>query len=279
MAANADPSRPKVMPLFHLFLVAIVQGITEFLPVSSSGHLILLPVVTGHADQGLAIDVAAHFGTLGAVILFFWSDVRLAASGIRSLLAGRIEDQGAWLALCLAISTVPVVLAGLVLSLTGLEETLRSVALIGWTTIIFGLLLYWADRTGSSCRGTEAWSLRHAAIMGLWQVLALIPGTSRSGITITGARRLGYARTDAARLSMLMSIPTIIASASLLGIDVARDADAALVQETAVAAVLSLAAALLALKVMFRLLESVSFTPYVVYRMILGVALLGYAYL
>ncbi len=267
------------MPLFHLFLVAVVQGITEFLPVSSSGHLVLLPVVTGHADQGLAIDVAAHVGTLGAVILFFWSDVRRAASGIPALLRGQIEDQGAWLALCLAISTVPVVLVGLLLSVTGLEEALRSVALIGWTTIFFGLMLYWADRTGESRRSAEAWSLRHAAIMGLWQVLALLPGTSRSGITITGARRLGYGRTDAARLSMLMSIPTIIASASLLGIDVARDADADLVREIAIAAALSLAAALLALKLMFRLLESVSFTPYVIYRMILGVALLAYAYL
>jgi undecaprenyl-diphosphatase len=266
------------MPLFHLVLVALVQGLTEFLPISSSGHLVLLSEFSGQQEQGLVIDVAAHLGTLGAVILFFWADVRLAACGVPSLLRGRIDSQGAWLALCLVVSTVPVMFVGLVLTITGFEEALRSVAVIGWATILFGLLLYWCDRTGGSRRTAADWSLRHAAIMGLWQVLALIPGTSRSGITITGARRLGYARTDAARLSMLMSIPTIAASAALLGVSVARTADAALLRDAGIVVILSLVAALLALKVMFRLLRSVNFTPYVVYRIGLGAILLAYAY-
>ncbi len=266
------------MPLFHLLLVAIVQGVTEFLPISSSGHLVLLPALTGRADQGLAIDVAAHLGTLGAVILFFWKDVRIAVLGLPSLARGRIDTQGAWLALCLVIATVPVVLAGLVLKVIGAEEAMRSVALIGWTTIIFGLVLWWADRTGPADRSAANWSLRHALIMGLYQVVALIPGTSRSGITITAGRQLGYGRADAARLSMLMSIPTILASAALLGADVVREADMALARDAGIAAIFSLVAALVALKLMFRLLESVSFTPYVVYRMILGAVILIYAY-
>jgi len=267
------------MPILHLLLVAIVQGITEFLPVSSSGHLILLPALTGLDDQGLAVDVAAHAGTLGAVVLFFWSDVRIALGGIPSLLRGRVDSQGAWLALCLAVATVPVILVGLVLKVLGLEEAMRSVALIGWTTIIFGLVLYWTDQTGAETREASDWTLRHAIVMGVWQVIALIPGVSRSGITISGGRLLGYGRKDAARLSMLMSIPTILASAALLSLDVIGQADMQLARDAGIAALFSLAAALLALKLMFRLLDSVSFTPYVIYRVFLGAALLAYAYL
>ncbi len=267
------------MTLFHLLLVAVIQGATEFLPVSSSGHLVLLPQLTGADDQGLAIDVAAHAGTLGAVILFFWADVRLAASGIPALVRGRVDGQGAWLALCLIAATVPVVVAGLLLKLSGFDEALRSVAVIGWATIVFALVLYWTDRRGAEGRVAERWSLRHAVIMGFWQVLALVPGTSRSGVTISGARQLGYGREEAARLSMLMSIPTVFASAVLLSIDVIGHSGSQLAREAAIAAVFSFGAALIALKLMFRLLRSVSFTPYVIYRMVLGAGLLAYAYL
>lgn len=266
------------MPLLHLLLVAIIQGLTEFLPVSSSGHLILLPMLTGLQDQGQIIDVAVHVGTLGAVILYFWSDVRLALAGIPQLLRGRIESQGAWLALCLAIATVPVVLVGLLLNLTGLDVMMRGTAVIGWTMLLFGLLLYWADQRGPQIKTAGQWSLRDALVMGLWQVVALIPGTSRSGITITGGRLLGYTREDAAKLSMLMSIPTIIASGVLLGARVAMDADLAAARDGAIAAVFAFGAALLALAVMMRLLRSVSYTPYVIYRVLLGIVLLLYAY-
>jgi undecaprenyl-diphosphatase len=265
------------MTLFHLFLVAAIQGLTEFLPVSSSGHLILLPNLTGLADQGLAIDVAVHVGTLGAVILYFWADVRKAISGIPSLLRGRIDGPEAWLALCLAISTVPVIVAGLIFKLAGIDEMLRSTAVIGWTMILFGIVLWWTDQKGAQVKTAERWSLRDAAIMGLWQAVALIPGTSRSGITISAARHLGYARHDAARLAMLMSIPTIAASGVLLAGDAVANADMALVRDASIAAAFAFVAALLALSVMMRLLRSVSFTPYVIYRVILGVILLWIA--
>ena len=171
------------MPLFHLFLVAIIQGITEFLPVSSSGHLILLPALTGMQDQGQVIDVAVHVGTLLAVILYFWPDVRMGLAGIPRLLRGRIDTQGAWLALCLVIATIPVVIVGLILNVTGLDDMMRGPVVIGWTMLIFGLVLYWADQRGPNAKTADTWSLRDALIMGLWQVVALIPGTSRSGIT------------------------------------------------------------------------------------------------
>ncbi|MFD3190403.1 undecaprenyl-diphosphate phosphatase [Sedimentitalea sp. HM32M-2] len=266
------------MPLFQLFLVAVIQGLTEFLPVSSSGHLILLPGLTGLADQGQLIDVAVHVGTLGAVVLYFWSDVKIGLLGLPDLLRGRRDSAGAALALGLIVATIPVILCGAVLHFTGLSDALRSVKVIGWTMLIFGLVLYWADQTGPRTRDAAAWPLGHALIMGLWQAISLIPGTSRSGITITGARRLGYDRSDAARLSMLMSIPTILASGILLGAEVAIEADMAAIRDSAIAAALAFVSALLALALMMRLLRSISFTPYVIYRIALGLVLLTYAY-
>ena len=266
------------MPIFQLILVALIQGITEFLPISSSGHLILLPGLTGMADQGQVVDVAVHVGTLGAVVLYFWGDVREGLAGLPRALTGRLDTPGARLAMALIVATIPVILVGLVLHLTGLDERMRSVAVIGWTMLVFGLVLYWADRTGARSRTADDWTLRDALTMGLWQAVSLIPGTSRSGITITGARWLGYAREDAAKLSMLMSIPTILASGLLLGADVASEMDAAAARDAAIAALLAFGSALLALTLMMRLLRSVSFTPYVIYRVILGVVLLAWAY-
>ena len=266
------------MSLFHLFLVAVIQGVTEFLPVSSSGHLILLPNLTGLQDQGQVIDVAVHVGTLGAVILYFRHDVREALGGAVRLARGRVDTRGAFLALCLGIATVPVILFGGVLALTGLDDLMRSTAVIGWTMLVFGLLLYWADRTGDTARRAEEWSLRHAVIMGLWQAVALIPGTSRSGITITAGRMLGYDRESAARLAMLMSIPTIIASGAFLAAEVAVTANAQAARDGAIAALFAFIAALLALSLMMRLLRTVSFTPYVIYRVALGLVLLAIAY-
>ncbi len=264
------------MPIPHLILVAIVQGITEFLPVSSSGHLILVPNLTGLDDQGLVIDVAVHVGTLGAVVLYFRRDVARAAAGL--LRIRDTSDPDARLALGLIVATIPVILAGLILKLTGTDESLRSVAVVGWATLIFGLVLYWSDQRGGAHKTARDWTVRDAIAMGLWQVLALIPGTSRSGITITGARYLGYERADAARLAMLMSIPTILASGALIGLEVVSTMDGAAARDSAIAAVFAFIAALAALHFMMRLLRSVSFTPYVVYRVFLGFALLIYAY-
>ncbi len=266
------------MTTFNLLLIALIQGVTEFLPISSSGHLILLPSLTGLDDQGQIIDVAAHVGTLIAVILYFWRDVRSALFGTLRLLQGKIDTQGAFLALCLLIATIPVILLGLFLKLTGLSEAMRGIAVIGWAMIIFGIVLYWADQKGPMTKTAEKWTLKDAFQMGLWQAIALIPGTSRSGITITAGRMLGYTRTDAARLSMLMSIPTIIASAAILSLDVVSSGDTSAWRDILIVVGMSFAAALLALSLMMRLLRSVSYTPYVIYRLALGSILLWIAY-
>ena len=266
------------MTTFNLLLIALIQGITEFLPVSSSGHLILLPSLTGLDDQGQIIDVAAHIGTLLAVILYFWPDVKLALCGTLRLLRGKIDTQGAFLAFCLLIATIPVIIVGLILKLTGLSEAMRGITVIGWAMIIFGLLLYWADQNGPTEKTAPQWSLKDAFKMGLWQAFALIPGTSRSGITITAGRMLGYTRTDAAKLAMLMSIPTIIASGALLSLDVIGTADAGALRDIGIVVAMSFVAALFALTLMMRLLKSISFTPYVIYRIGLGVVLLWIAY-
>ncbi|MFY0633590.1 MAG: undecaprenyl-diphosphate phosphatase [Vannielia sp.] len=266
------------MELWQLLIIAIIQGVTEFLPISSSGHLILLPGLTGMADQGQVIDVAVHVGTLFAVILYFRTDVAAAATGTLRLARGRVDTPGARLAWLLILATIPVVLFGLVLKLTGLDDQLRSVAVIGWTMLIFGLVLYWADQKGPERKEDSDWNLKDALIMGLWQAVALIPGTSRSGITITAARHLGYKREDGAKLAMLMSIPTIAASGILLGAEVVANADAQAAKDAAIAALFAFLSALLALTLMMRLLKSVSFTPYVIYRVVLGVFLLWWAY-
>ncbi|MFK7874896.1 MAG: undecaprenyl-diphosphate phosphatase [Paracoccaceae bacterium] len=266
------------MPLFSLFILAVIQGVTEFLPVSSSGHLVLLPKLTGGQDQGLALDVAVHVGTLFAVIAYFWADVKLALAGTARLCLGKVDTPGAFLALCLAISTVPVVIVGAILHVTGLNEAMRSIAVIGWTMLLFGIALYWADMTGAKSKTSDGWSLKDAALMGLAQALALIPGTSRSGITITAARKLGYDREGAAKLAMLMSIPTILASGVLLLGDAFAQADLALLRDASIAAGFAFVSALAALVLMMRLLKSVSFTPYVIYRCVLGVILLVIAY-
>ncbi len=266
------------MSLYHLLILALIQGLTEFLPVSSSAHLILFPALTGTTDQGLAVDVAVHVGTLGAVILYFRRDVARAFRGFLAVLRGRLHGADSRLFLLLVAATVPVVVLGLLFKLTGLEERMRSVTVIGWAMVVFGLLLWWVDRRFPERRRAEGWNLRDAVVMGLWQAVALIPGTSRSGITITAGRMLGYAREDAARLAMLMSIPTILASGTLLGLDVVRSDNPLLWRETAIAAMLAFLAGFLALSLMMRLLRLVSFTPYILYRLALGVALLWIAY-
>jgi undecaprenyl-diphosphatase len=266
------------MSLMHLVLLALVQGITEFLPISSSAHLILLPDVIGAADQGLVLDVAVHVGTLGAVMLYFRRDVASAVRGTLDLLTGRWSTSEARLAFLLGVATVPVVIAGLILQVTGLIDQMRSIAVIGWAMLIFGLVLYWADQKGGLQRGAEDWNLRDAIVMGLWQAVALIPGTSRSGATITASRILGFQREDGARIAMLMSIPTIVASGALLGTEVVATADWAAARDGAIAAILAFGSAYAALAVMMWFLRSVSYTPYVIYRVILGIVLLGIAY-
>lgn len=267
------------MTLLNLIILAVVQGITEFLPISSSAHLVLLHEVGGPTGDDLALDVAVHLGTIAAVILYFHTDAMRALRGLGRLITGRLDGADSFLALALIIATIPAVIVGAILALTGWEEVLRNIKVIGWMMILFGVVLWWVHRTAPEARTAQSWTLRHALIMGLWQAVALIPGVSRSGISITAARGLGYTRHGAAQLSMLMSIPITLATGALLARDMAGSTlSPAFLTNAAIAAVLAFGAAYLTLALMMSLLNRVSFTPYVIYRIALGIVLLAIAY-
>lgn len=262
------------MDWLQVIALAIVQGLTEFLPISSSAHLILVPVVTGWTDQGLAFDVAVHVGSLVAVIGYFRSDVgRLIVGGLAPL-GGRPAGTDGRLAWLIVLATIPVCIVGLVFA-DPIETHLRTPTVIAWASIGFGVVLWLADRYGPRLRdeGTLGW--RGALAVGLAQVLALIPGTSRSGITITGGLAIGLDRRAAARFAFLLAIPVIALSglyqtAELLS-GAAPVAWGTLVAATVVAGV----SAWLCIHYFLRYIERVGMTPFVIYRVALGVVLLA----
>ena len=261
------------MDFFQLLVLALVQGITEFLPISSSAHLILVPVVFDWKDQGLGIDVAVHIGTLLAVILYFRQDVGRLVRGALDALRGRITED-ARLSLQVILATLPVVVAGFLLR-DAIAGDWRSPALIMVTTAVFGVVLWLADRRADGAvRAVGSLTWRDAAIIGLAQALALVPGVSRSGITMTAALFLGLKRPEAARLSLLLSIPTTAAAGLLGGLEVARSGDAALQADALLAAVLAFGSALLAIWGLMAWLKRATFTPFVIYRLALA-AMLG----
>ncbi|MDF1793955.1 MAG: undecaprenyl-diphosphate phosphatase [Thalassobaculaceae bacterium] len=264
------------MSIEHLILIAVVQGITEFLPISSSGHLILVPTLTGTADQGLVIDVAVHVGTLLAVCLYLWRDIGRMTAGTLRGLRGR-RDPGFRLALQIVLATIPVVCAGYALK-TYFGGMPRSPEIVAWATLGFGIVLGVVDHLGMTIRRIEHMRYGEALVVGLAQVLALIPGTSRSGITMTAARMLGYERAEAARFSMLLGIPTILAAGTLIGLDLYESGDAQLTLDALIAGGLSFLAALVSIILMMGWLKRASFLPFVIYRILLGGGLLIWLY-
>jgi undecaprenyl-diphosphatase len=194
-----------VTPL-QAVVLSLVQAVTEFLPISSSGHLILVPYFLGWPDQGLSFDVAAHFGTMLAVVAYFRHDLLELVAGFWSGAPGRHDFEPRRLGWALVVGTIPAALAGLALEST-IETHLRSPVVIACTTFFYGLLLLWADRAGSKRRDFAGLGIGDGLVIGLAQALALVPGTSRSGITITAALLLGFARPAAARFAFLLFIP------------------------------------------------------------------------
>ena len=266
------------MPFLHIAVLTIIQGITEFLPVSSSGHLVLVPLVTGWQDQGLVMDVAVHVGTLAAVLIYFSRSLwQIVLGWIGGHWRRRDRQLGRALGFYLVVSAVPVIAAGGVLYLMG-YAVLRDPEVVAWATIGFGVLLYAADRVGITVRRVEHMSFGHAVFIGFFQVLALVPGASRSGVTMTAARWCGYERPEAARFSMLMSIPVIAASGAVAGYEVWRRGDPILTANAALAAALSFLVALVAIALLLAVLRRVSFTPFVIYRLLLGGAVLVWLY-
>ena len=264
------------MPFIQILVLAIIQGLTEFLPVSSSGHLILVPAVTGWQDQGLAIDVAAHVGTLVAVLIYFWRDVGRMASGLVRLATGRF-DPGARLAGLLLIGTIPALIAGYLID-KYLVEVIRHVAVVGWTLIGFGILLWIADRIGLTIRRVEHMTVAQALFVGFAQALAFIPGTSRAGITMTAARLMGYERAEAARFSFLLAIPAIAAAGLWKGYQLYETGATEQIQTALLTGALCVLTGLFAIAFMMAWLRRANFTVFVVYRLLLGGLILYLVY-
>ena len=264
------------MTVLQIVVLSIVQGITEFLPISSQAHLELVPVISGWPDQGLLMDVAVHVGTLGAVVLYFWRDIFLTIGGLFRLAQGR-RDPGALLAWYLVLGTLPVVSVGYVVN-EYYSNALRSVEVIGWATLVFGIILYISDKVGLTVRRIEHLKFLDVLFIGCSQALALIPGTSRSGITMTAARFLGMERSEAARFSMLLSIPAIIAAGTLKGYELYQSGDVALTNQAGMAAGLAFFSALVVIAMLMAWLKRSTFTPFVIYRIILGSMLLSIVY-
>lgn len=256
--------------LVQIVVLALIQGVTEFLPVSSSAHLILPSALTDWPDQGLAFDVAVHLGTLAAVIAYFRRDMLSLASSAVGLSAGRV-DESAELLFKLAVATVPLVLAGLAFR-EQVEAHLRSTTVIASATIAFGLALWWADRRRSTDIGPpQTPSYPQAILIGCAQALALIPGTSRSGITITAALALGLSRLGAARFAFLLAIPAIAGAALLTGLD----AEPPLPWFTlGLGFLVAGTTAYLCISGFLALLQRTGMAPYAIYRVALGTALL-----
>jgi undecaprenyl-diphosphatase len=263
------------MDFIKTVVLAVVQGITEFLPISSSAHLIVAPRIIGWTDQGLMIDVALHLGSLAAVMLYFRQDTASMIRGGVKLLTGDGKSDDSRLALYVSLATLPVVIGGFLLK-DFIATDARNVLLIALTTISFGLVLWLADRRGGESDRSPflSMTLKAALVIGLAQTLALVPGVSRSGITMTAALFLGFQREAAARFSMLLSIPTTAAACALIGVEVWRSGDTMLQLDAIIAALFAFAAALAAIAGLMAWLRRATFTPFVVYRLLLGCALL-----
>lgn len=266
------------MDFLHLVVLSVIQGITEFLPVSSSGHLALFPLLTHWVDQGPFIDVALHVGSLGAVLIYFRSDVVQIFIGLFDLLRGRMT-KWAKITLYLGLASIPLFIFGFIALKGGYVTLWRTLEVIAWTNIIFAALLYFGDRYGAEIHKVEGLTLRQAMIVGLAQAVALIPGVSRSGITMTFSRFLGFERVEAARLAMLLAIPGILGTGAGALLDAVETGAAGVgLTDVLLALILSFAAAYLAIALMIRLLDKMSFTPFVIYRVVLGLFLFWLVY-
>ena len=290
-----------MLDYYAYFLIALIQGITEFLPVSSSGHLVLMPHITAFADQGQMMDVAAHIGTLIAVMLYVGRDIIAMLASLFAPTADKRRYRR--LIGLLIIASLPVIIAGLLLELAG-AEFLRLVWIVACANLVFALWLWAADRreirtdlsqndlnrtdtgqtdtgrtdTGQTVTGQTKWenlSYRHALYIGIAQICALIPGASRSGVTMTMARQLGYDRLSAARFSLLLSVPVIAGAGVLKTISLYRTAEGVDILSLGLVAGLSFIFALLAIRWMMGWLARADFRIFVFYRIGLGIVLLG----
>ncbi|MDO3381647.1 undecaprenyl-diphosphate phosphatase [Gilvimarinus algae] len=269
------------MQWLEVVVLALIQGLTEFLPVSSSAHLLLVPLFTDWPDQGLAFDIAVHFGSLLAVLAYFRQDIaRLARAWISSLVNGD-KSAEARLAWAVLLATIPVGLVGLLVK-SYIEDHMRSGVYMGYSLIVFGLLLGWADwrysrrvKTGdrddsSLCKSEYQLSVRQITGIALAQILALIPGTSRSGITMTAGLLLGLTREASARFSFLLSIPVIALAALLQSVEIIGEPQAVRFDHLLVGTAISAISAYACIHWFLILIKKLGMQPFVIYRLLLG---------
>ncbi|MDC9719718.1 MAG: undecaprenyl-diphosphate phosphatase [Gammaproteobacteria bacterium] len=253
-------------------IIALIQGVTEFLPISSSAHLLFPSLLLDWPDQGLTFDVAVHLGSLFAVVIYLRQDLAAMVTGLWQWQREKQLNTHATLALMLIVATLPAVFFGLVFK-GWIEVNARALWVVAITTLVFGLLLGWADWRSRRDRELNTMSWRHTLMIGLAQALALLPGTSRSGITMTAALMLGYTREAAARFSFLMSIPIILAASLLMTLDLATSATAIVWMPMVVAFLVSFASAWLCIVLFMQVISRMGMWPFVVYRIVLGVGL------
>ncbi|NOR52053.1 MAG: undecaprenyl-diphosphate phosphatase [Gammaproteobacteria bacterium] len=260
------------MELIQITLLALLQGLTEFLPISSSAHLILFPEFTDWDDQGIAFDVAVHIGTLTAVVLYFRHDLKIILADFgQSLIQRKLvgESRLAW---AVGLGTIPVGIAGLLFK-DYIELELRSPQVIAWATVVFALLLWWADRLPKRTRDEHNLTWRDIVVIGIAQAIALIPGTSRSGITMTAGLMMGLTRTAAARFSFLLSIPVIVLAGGLNGIELAQQVGPVDWNSLIIGTAISAVSAYTCIHIFLKLLERVGMLPFVIYRLFLAALL------
>jgi undecaprenyl-diphosphatase len=253
----------------QIVILAIVQGITEFLPVSSSGHLVLAPLFFDWTDQGLAFDVAVHFGSLIAVVVFFRKDITSLLAGGMQALGGNISTPESRLAIAIAMGTVPAAVGGLLFA-SWIEVNLRDPAVIVYTLSGYGILMLIADRIGRRDRHMADVGFKDALIIGFAQALALVPGTSRSGVTISAARFLGFTRQGAARFSFLLSAPVIALAAGYKLLQLIMGDAAVAWGQLAFGALVSCVVAYLSIEFFMRFVSCIGLAPFAIYRILLA---------
>ena len=257
------------MSWIQVVVLAVVQGLTEFLPISSSGHLVLVPSIFDWADQGLVFDIAVHFGSLVAVCVYFRTDIMKLIGGSLAAIGGDMTSGSSRLAIGLALGTVPAAVAGLMFA-GWIETHLRSPLVVVTTLAAYGVLLALADRFGAQNRDITTVKIRDAIVIGLAQALALVPGTSRSGVTITAAMAMGLKRQDAARFSFLLSVPVILLATLYKGASMLMGDEAIAWGTLAVAALISAIVAYLSIEFFMRFVNAIGLIPFAIYRLILA---------
>ena len=252
--------------MIEVLILSLIQGVTEFLPISSSSHLILFSKLTDFQNQSLSLDVSLHIGSFLAVITFFYKDL------IKFL---KNKD----LFIKILISSLPVMILGFLLVQTDLISELRNIKVIGWMTLLFGVLLYISDKFNMHKNIESDFTYKSALMIGFFQMISLVPGVSRSGITITAARLLKFNRYDAAKISFLLSIPTL-AVVSIFGIKNIVSAENMNISFLNLFSILlSFVFSLITIKYFLQYIKSFSLDIFVIYRVILGIVILAFAYL